>query len=168
MSGKYGIFDSVFGPAIACVDEQGALTFLNFAPEREEAWAVKHGYVRDDSAVTHVAKQLGEYGRGERTTFDLKLNAAGTPFQQAVWNALVEIPLGETTSYGALAKKLGRPDASRAVGAANGANPIMLVVPCHRVIGANGALTGFGGGLPLKARMLEFERRLSSTQAELF
>jgi methylated-DNA-[protein]-cysteine S-methyltransferase len=168
MSGHYGIFDTVFGPAIACVDETGALTFLNFAPEREEAWALKHGYVREDGAVAHVAKQLGEYGRGERTTFDLVLNASGTPFQRQVWNALVEIPMGVTTSYGALAKKLGRPDASRAVGAANGANPIMLVVPCHRVIGANGALTGFGGGLPLKARMLEFERRRAAAQTELF
>jgi methylated-DNA-[protein]-cysteine S-methyltransferase len=85
-----------------------------------------------------------------------------------VWRALVEIPLGETLSYGELAARLGLTNGQRAVGAANGANPIMLVVPCHRVIGANGALTGFGGGLPLKARMLEFERRLVSPQAELF
>jgi methylated-DNA-[protein]-cysteine S-methyltransferase len=164
----YGLFDTVFGPALARVDAQGALTFLNFRPDLEAERAERDGLVRDDAAAAHVARQLGEYGRGERKTFDLALNAAGTPFQQAVWRALVEIPLGETLSYGELAARLGLTNGQRAVGAANGANPIMLVVPCHRVIGANGALTGFGGGLPLKARMLEFERRLVSPQAELF
>jgi len=112
---------------------------------------------RADEPFTAAREQLGAYFAGERSGFDLALMMDGTPFQQAVWAALREIPYGETTSYGALARRLGAPDAARAVGLANGRNPISVIVPCHRVIGANGSLTGFGGGLERKRLLLELE-----------
>jgi methylated-DNA-[protein]-cysteine S-methyltransferase len=114
--------------------------------------------------LERVAKQMSEYFAGKRRTFDVSLAARGTPFQQLVWDALVEIPFGELRSYGDLAKKLGRPAGSRAVGAANGRNPIAIIVPCHRVIGADGTLTGYAGGLPTKKWLLEHEQRLSGQQ----
>jgi len=104
-----------------------------------------------------VRRQLGEYFRGERKDFDLPLSLSGTEFQVAVLEALQRIPYGETTSYGAVAKLIGRPKAVRAVGAANGRNPIPIIVPCHRVIGSSGDLTGFGGGLDTKAALLRLE-----------
>ena len=113
--------------------------------------------VRDAAPFEEARWQLGEYFAGERTGFDLPLDPAGTPFQRAVWEALVEIPYGETVSYGELARQVGRPGASRAVGLANGRNPISIVVPCHRVIGASGSLTGYGGGLDRKRFLLELE-----------
>jgi len=103
--------------------------------------------------------QLEAYFKGELTVFDLKLNLQGTRFQKAVWQELVKIPYGETISYGELAKRIGNPNASRAVGMANGKNPISIIVPCHRVIGKNGNLTGFGGGIDIKKRLLELEKR---------
>lgn len=104
-----------------------------------------------------LIRQLDEYFAGERERFDLTLAPVGTPFQLAVWSMLRTIPYGATVTYGKLARRLGRPDASRAVGAANGRNPIPIVIPCHRVIGADGSLTGFGGGLPIKRRLLSLE-----------
>jgi methylated-DNA-[protein]-cysteine S-methyltransferase len=101
--------------------------------------------------------QLDEYFAGRRRRFELEIRPEGTPFQKEVWDLLQTIPYGETSSYGELARQLGRPDASRAVGAANGRNPIPIVIPCHRVIGSDGSLTGFGGGLPTKRRLLAFE-----------
>lgn len=101
--------------------------------------------------------QLREYFAGERRTFDLALDARGTEFERAIWERLRAIPFGETTSYGAIAAELGLINGARAVGRANGSNPIPIVIPCHRVIGSNGELTGFGGGLPLKRSLLEFE-----------
>lgn len=115
------------------------------------------GWRRDDAAFSAAREQLAEYFAGERTAFDLPLAFAGTPFQQLVWAALREIPYGETMSYGALARRLGKPGAARAVGLANGRNPIAVIVPCHRVIGADGSLTGFGGGLERKRVLLELE-----------
>ena len=105
-----------------------------------------------------TAAQLAEYFAGKRTAFDLPLRATGTSFQTRVWDALVAIPYGETRSYGALATALGRPSGSRAVGSANGKNPISIIVPCHRVIAANGALTGYAGGVPAKQWLLAHER----------
>lgn len=102
-------------------------------------------------------KQLREYFAGKRTAFDLELDFAGTEFQKRVWNALLEIPFGETRSYAQIAKRLHKPTATRAVGAANGRNPICIVAPCHRVIGADGQLTGFAGGLEVKKYLLELE-----------
>jgi len=105
-----------------------------------------------------VKRQLEEYFTGERTTFDVKLAAEGAPFEREVWHALEEIPYGETVSYGEIARRVGQPTAARAVGTANGRNPIAVIVPCHRVIGADGSLTGYGGGLERKRLLLELER----------
>ncbi|MEU4741923.1 methylated-DNA--[protein]-cysteine S-methyltransferase [Actinosynnema sp. NPDC023658] len=105
-----------------------------------------------------VVAQLEEYFAGARTEFDLPLSMAGTPFQRTVWDALKDIPHGDTVSYGELAARIGRPTASRAVGLANGKNPISIIVPCHRVVGSTGDLTGYGGGIERKRMLLGFER----------
>ena len=107
------------------------------------------------------------YFAGERQTFDLPLAPRGTEFQQSVWSALQQIPYGETTTYSTIAERIGRPAAVRAVGAANGANPIPIVIPCHRVIGASGSLTGFGGGLDVKRQLLAMEARVAGQTAVL-
>ncbi|MBB3225474.1 methylated-DNA-[protein]-cysteine S-methyltransferase [Luteibacter sp. Sphag1AF] len=122
---------------------------------------------RDAADILHNAvAQLKNHFAGKRERFDLPLCAEGTPFQQAVWRGLQDIPFGVTESYGQLARRIGHPQAIRAVGAANGANPLSIVVPCHRVIGANGTLTGFGGGLPAKRYLLALER--ASSEPSLF
>jgi methylated-DNA-[protein]-cysteine S-methyltransferase len=122
-----------------------------------------NGHQRDDDAFTEARTQLAEYFDGERTTFDLSLTPTGTPFQLRVWKALRKIPYAATASYGEVAAAIGSPSASRAVGLANGRNPIAIVIPCHRVIGADGSLTGYGGGLDRKRRLLELEAsRLAS------
>ena len=112
-----------------------------------------------------AAAQLGEYFASRRREFDLPLAPDGTDFQRRVWRALTAIPYGGTISYGELARRLGNPRASRAVGLANGANPLPIIVPCHRVIGANGALTGFGGGLPIKQALLALEAALPAERS---
>jgi methylated-DNA-[protein]-cysteine S-methyltransferase len=116
-------------------------------------------YECDDNQplVRDALGQLTAYFQGRLTEFDLPLEMAGTPFQKRVWDALREIPYGETCSYGELARNIGRPSAVRAVGAANGSNPIAIIVPCHRVIGASGKLVGYGGGLPMKRMLLDLE-----------
>lgn len=116
----------------------------------------------DPSAFTVAVEQLHEYFAGKRQDFSLQLAPEGTPFQLRVWQELRKIPYGETISYGELARRIGKPTASRAVGAANGRNPLSIVVPCHRVIGANGTLTGFGGGLDNKRTLLAMERSHTS------
>lgn len=116
------------------------------------------GWREDAAPFAEARRQLHAYFAGDLHEFDLELAPQGTAFQLTVWKALREIPYGRTISYGELAKRVGNPNASRAVGLANGANPIAIVVPCHRVIGANGKLTGFGGGLPVKQRLLALER----------
>lgn len=113
----------------------------------------------DQNELREVIRQLRAYFAGELENFDLDLAPEGTPFQQKVWNELLKIPYGETISYGELAKRIGNPNASRAVGLANGSNPIPIIIPCHRVIGSNGKLTGYGGGLPIKERLLALEKR---------
>ena len=127
-------------------DEQGRLCELRFGGPGME---LEHP----------VITQLREYFAGKRTTFDLELAMQGTPFQLAVWNELRKIPYGHTISYAELAHRIGKPSAVRAVGAANGANPIPVIVPCHRVIGANGSLTGYGGGIERKQWLLALEGR---------
>jgi methylated-DNA-[protein]-cysteine S-methyltransferase len=107
--------------------------------------------------LVETERQLREYFAGRRQTFELTLDFVGTPFQRSVWNALLTIPFGQTRSYGQIARQVGRPSAFRAVGAANGQNPVAIVAPCHRVIGSTGALTGFGGGLDVKERLLQLE-----------
>lgn len=120
-------------------------------PGRTRSWK------RDDAALKKPLAQLAAYFAGELRDFDLPLAARGTPFQQRVWRALCDIPYGETISYGELARRIGQPAAARAAGLANGRNPISIVVPCHRVIGANGSLTGYGGGLERKRWLLAHE-----------
>src|SRR5262249_8276001 len=118
-----------------------------------------HRWVRDDEShpFKEAKEQLAAYFAGRLTEFDLPLAMEGTDFQRRVWQELREIPYGVTISYGELAKRVGNPNGSRAVGLANGHNPISIIVPCHRVIGSNGKLTGYGGGLPRKAALLDFE-----------
>jgi methylated-DNA-[protein]-cysteine S-methyltransferase len=120
------------------------------------------GVAFGDPMLAEACRQLTEYFEGRRTAFDFPLRPRGTPFQQAVWEALRAIPAGETRSYAEIARAVGRPSAVRAVGAANGANPIAIVVPCHRVIGSSGELTGYAGGLPMKRWLLAFEGRLTA------
>ena len=150
-----GISASTARRLIAAGDELIGIWFEHGRDARKSDAALVSG----NSAVLELTKtQLGEYFRGERREFDLPLAPRGTEFQQRVWRRLRAIEYGTTTTYGALAQELGNPKASRAVGLANGSNPIPIVIPCHRVIGANGALTGFGGGLPVKGALLELER----------
>lgn len=131
-------------------------------PESHRAIPSTEGWVRDDAFFTGVRDQLREYFAGRLTAFDVKLAPRGTDFQLQVWNALREVPFGEKQSYGALATKLGSPTASRAVGAANGRNPISIIVPCHRVVGSKGELTGYAGGVEVKEWLLEHEAEVAS------
>lgn len=143
---------SPIGTLTALVDDGGALTRLLFAgdaPPPDAVW--------DDERCAPVVAELEEYFRGERRDFSVPLAPRGTDFQRRVWDELRRIPYGQTISYRELAARIGRPAAVRAVGRANGTNPIPVIVPCHRVIGADGSLTGYGGGLETKRRLLELE-----------
>ena len=133
-----------------------ALTRIRLPDEKWEA-DPQVNRVRKPDLFKDAASQLGAYFRGERKDFHLELNPQGTPFQQKVWDLLREIPSGQTITYGELAVRSGNPKASRAVGAANGKNPIPIIIPCHRVIGSNGKLTGYAGGLEAKKKLLEIE-----------
>jgi methylated-DNA-[protein]-cysteine S-methyltransferase len=130
-----------------------------YMQEAPKPMALEPGWREDRDAFGDVRRQLGEYFAGDRTAFEVPLAVAGTPFQRAVWRGLRDIPYGETISYGELARRIGRPTAVRAVGLANGCNPISVIVPCHRVIGADGTLTGYGGGTERKRLLLELETR---------
>ena len=126
-------------------------------PQPTERWAALQGWRENPRALQAAHAQLKEYFAGVRRTFELELAPEGTAFQRRVWQALLRIPYGQTRSYGELARAIGKPTASRAVGAANGRNPIAIFIPCHRVIGADGSLTGYGWGTPVKARLLALE-----------
>jgi len=119
---------------------------------------IRPAWERDDSAFPEAREQLAQYFAGERTSFDLPMQLDGSVFQRTVWHALTEIPYGQTISYGELARRIGRPDLARAVGTANGQNPIAVIVPCHRVIGSDGKLVGYGGGLENKRLLLDLEQ----------
>jgi methylated-DNA-[protein]-cysteine S-methyltransferase len=151
----YSYIDSPLGELLVVRDD-GGITGL-YLPTGRHAKTALTGWTRDDAAFDDARAQLGEYFAGERTEFELPLNPTGTEFQTKVWLALREIPYGETASYGETAQAIGSPTASRAVGLANGQNPISIIVPCHRVIGANGSLTGYGGGLDAKRWLLSHE-----------
>lgn len=151
----YDRFDTPIGPLTVAADENGVRHIL-FAENRHDAKGREH-WQRDADAVAEPRRQLLEYLHGKRRQFDLILAPAGTDFQLDVWQMLARIPFGSTWSYRELAERIGKPTATRAVGAANGRNPLPIVLPCHRVIGNNGALTGFGGGLPTKAALLRLE-----------
>jgi methylated-DNA-[protein]-cysteine S-methyltransferase len=154
----YTIFDSPVGE-LMLVGRDDAVTAIEFAGGRRSG-GPKPDWVRSDKPLREAIRQLKSYFAGKRTSFDLPLSPAGTEFQRQTWNALLEIPYGETRSYAQIAERIGRPKAVRAVGAANGSNPISIVVPCHRVIGSNGDLTGFGGGLDVKRKLLNLEGAL--------
>jgi len=153
---NYCLLDTPIG-CLRLVSDGNALTHIEF-PGRHTTTV--DDTQATDPALSAGAGQLTEYFAGKRKHFNLPLNAGGTDFQQQVWAALVEIPFGELCSYADIATNIGRPKAVRAVGAANGRNPLPIVVPCHRVIGSNGSLTGFAGGIPMKTQLLEFEGAL--------
>jgi len=155
--------ESPVGELLVAASDRGLTTLLfevwGHGPSDGERsdWQQDDGTGRAGEILAEARRQLGEYFAHGRTTFDLPLDLRGTPFQVQVWNALTRIPFGSTLSYGELARRVGSPNGSRAVGAANGRNPVAIVVPCHRVIGANGDLTGFGGGMARKEWLLQHE-----------
>ena len=149
---------SPVGELTLVADERGlaAILWENDKPDRVRLGALREK--ADHPVLVETERQLGEYFAGTRRTFDVPLSFAGTDFQKRVWAALLAIPFGETRSYGEIADQLGAPGASRAVGAANGRNPISIIAPCHRVVGSTGKLTGFAGGLEAKAFLLDLEQ----------
>jgi methylated-DNA-[protein]-cysteine S-methyltransferase len=153
----YTYYESPLGKTLLAADERG-LRLISFAagkrPKRPES-----NWRKDVAPFKETIRQLRAYFAGELREFDLRLSLIGTDFQLRVWQMLQTIPYGETTSYGQLARRLGNPNASRAVGLANGSNPIPIVVPCHRVIGSSGSLVGYGGGLSNKKALLALESR---------
>ncbi|MBW1604247.1 methylated-DNA--[protein]-cysteine S-methyltransferase [Streptomyces sp. JJ66] len=158
------VVDSPVGP-LTLVATGGVLSGVYLRDQRHRP--PEHTFGAPDAtspALTAAATQLAEYFAGDRTAFTVPLALSGTPFQRAVWAALCDIPYGETVHYGELAARIGRPTAARAVGLANGRNPVSIIVPCHRVIGASGALTGYGGGLPRKTHLLNLERHTLTTR----
>jgi methylated-DNA-[protein]-cysteine S-methyltransferase len=152
----YTRMDSPVGTLSIAGDDAG-LCFILFGSGKRAAALRPDWRESDRGVVRETVRQLREYFAGKLTRFDLPLTPAGTPFQLDVWRELQRIPYGTVISYGELAGRIGKPHASRAVGAANGANPIPIVVPCHRVIGSNGKLTGYGGGLAIKEALLQLE-----------
>jgi O-6-methylguanine DNA methyltransferase len=158
-------YESPCAPIFVVTDEEGILRALEFVDKASRIHRFLHDHygeydLKEGAAPKSIIRALDAYFDGDLTALDsIQIAAGGTPFQRTVWRALRKIRAGTTTSYGQLATSIGRPTASRAVGAANGSNPIAIVVPCHRVIGANGTLTGYGGGLPRKLWLLEHEQR---------
>ncbi|SNT55650.1 methylated-DNA-[protein]-cysteine S-methyltransferase [Actinomadura meyerae] len=165
------VLDSPVGP-LTLVAEDGGLSGLYMEKQRHLPSEGTFGAPGDPDTepFATAARQLDAYFAGELTEFDVPLNLRGTPFQQRVWAALQEIPYGRTTTYGELAAEIGSPTASRAVGLANGRNPVSVIVPCHRVVGSTGSLTGYGGGLDRKRHLLDFElrTRTAASEATLF
>jgi methylated-DNA-[protein]-cysteine S-methyltransferase len=153
---NYCILESPIGPLLIAGDQEGVRQ-IQF-PKHGKAANPEQGWIESHSgAVAKAMKQLDQYFEGRRTEFDLPLAPQGTPFQLAVWGELQRIPYGRTLTYSELARLIGKPKAARAVGSANGANQIPIVIPCHRVIAAGGKLGGFGGGLPTKEALLMLE-----------
>lgn len=159
MSYSYKTLKSPVGELKLVASDKGlaAILWENDDPKRVRLCPLEKN--ERHPVLLETERQLNDYFAGRRQSFLLKLDFAGTEFQKKVWNALTTIPFGETRSYGQIARQIGRPKASRAVGAANGKNPISIIAPCHRVIGSNGKLTGFAGGLDTKARLLKLESR---------
>jgi len=156
---------SPVGPLLLAADDEG-LHLIEFHSPRHPTGRTSDWQQGEHEVLRDARVQLEQYFAGERRAFDLPLAPRGTAFQREVWNALRDIPYGATISYAQLAQRIGKPSAMRAVGAANGRNPLPIVVPCHRVIGADGSLTGFGGGLPTKRFLLELEGAIET--ADLF
>lgn len=147
--------DTPIGDLLLTANADGALTSVLMESDPQE---VDPGWTEDDDVLHAARTQLEEYFSGERQVFDVDLAPSGTPFQRSVWAALRDIPYGEVRSYGQIADQIGSPTAARAVGMANGRNPLAVIVPCHRVIGASGSLTGYGGGLERKRYLLDLEK----------
>lgn len=160
----FDTFDSPIGPLTAAADTDG-LRWLQFPQNRHEP--LRTLWRRDPAPFAELRRQLAAYFAGERRDFDLALAPQGTPFQQSVWAALRAIPYGETRSYRDQALAVGNPKGVRAVGLANGRNPLPIVIPCHRVIGANGSMTGFGGGIETKRFLLDLEARHADARFQL-
>lgn len=156
---RYDTLDTPLGPLLLAMDD-GGLTHVEL-PHEKHPLTPGPDWRRDRRGLAEAMRQFKAWFAGELHTFDLPLHAAGTPFQQRVWSALCDIPYAATESYGALARRIGKPRAVRAVGTANGANPLPIIVPCHRVIGSNGSLTGYGGGIDRKRALLDLERQHS-------
>lgn len=161
----YRTIDSPIGP-LTLAGHDGRLTNLRMVDQTYEP--SRADWNRADSAFEEVVRQLDAYFAGELCDFDVRLDLRGTEFQRRVWEALLTIPYGETRSYGQIALQIGAPGAARAVGLANGHNPVAIIVPCHRVIGAAGKLTGYGGGLDRKQTLLTLERRRAPADLTLF
>lgn len=140
------------------VGRRGVLHGL-YVADHEKCPPASRDRVEDDSAFEDVRRQLGEYFEGTRQTFDVHVELRGSPFQRQVWQALLDVPFGHTAGYGDIARRVGHPTAARAVGAANGRNPVSIIVPCHRIVGADGSLTGYGWGTQRKAWLLDHERQ---------
>ena len=154
---NYTTMESPIGPLLLAGNERG-LNFLSFAAKKG-AVTPRRDWTENRAPFTEAVRQLRTYFSGKLREFDLPLCLEGTAFQLRVWEGLREIPYGETISYGELARRIGKPEAVRAVGTANGSNPIPIIVPCHRVIGSDGSLTGYGGGLSIKEKLLALESR---------
>lgn len=161
----YSEMETIIGPLTIVLSKNG-ICRIDFSCgelvlKNIERWSRQHFLMdqlqQDDVALSDIKKQLNEYFAGKRTTFDCELDLQGTPFQKLVWNALLQIPYGEVQSYKEVAQAIGSPKAVRAVGGANNRNPLPIIVPCHRVVGSNGALVGYGGGLSIKEKLLELE-----------
>lgn len=140
------------------IGEDGMLEQLHF-PNSAEQTVIEDNWHQDEECFADVLQQLEEYFAGHRQEFSVKMRLKGTDFQRRVWQELRQIPYGKTASYGDIAKRIDNPKACRAVGAANGKNPVPIIIPCHRIIGNDGSMTGFGGGLELKRTLLELENR---------
>ena len=161
----YDVVQSPIGRLILASDGVALVgVWMANASPTDTTWSRHKG---DDDILAQTREELEEYFEGRRRSFDVPLAPNGTDFQRSVWTALTKIPFGKTVSYGDLARQLGKEAAVRAVGAANGRNPIPVIVPCHRVIGSDGSLTGFGGGLPRKKWLLQHEKALPEEQGEL-
>jgi methylated-DNA-[protein]-cysteine S-methyltransferase len=157
---SYTTMKSPIGPLLLAGDERG-LRLVHFVTGRRPK-SPDRDWIEDKSPFKEVIRQMQSYFEAKLTDFDVPLVLEGTEFQLQVWRNLRKIPYGETISYGQLAKRIGNPDAARAVGLANGSNPIPIIIPCHRVIGSNGSLTVFGGGLPVKKKLLALESKQRS------
>lgn len=166
MPRRHAVIDSPMGPLTVVMSDAG-LCGLYMKITKRPLTAERTG-PRDDSVGDEVSAQLGDYFRGERREFDLPLDLDGTDFQKSVWARLLQIPYGERVSYSDLARDLGDLNAVRAVGTANGSNPVSIVVPCHRVVGADGSLTGYAGGVERKRFLLDLEARVSGLSPTLF
>jgi len=152
------IYESPLGPVEILASDKG-ITALNFMPKSATSRSKTVGSSARSPLLDEAIRELAEYFAGERREFTVRLDLRGTPFELAVWRALREVPFGRTVSYGELGRSVGKPGAARAVGGANHRNPVSIIVPCHRVIGTDGGLTGYGGGLWRKKWLLEHEQR---------